>query len=172
VLTLSALVDWFTRFPALWAATGLLAGVIGTGVAAVFVFRKYGAVLTQANDKLVDIQEKQLDMMERTLQMQKEHYENEITELRKHQEVELAEAKREWQECRQLLHNKREEWTAESLRMQVTIQDLESRPDMRSLNTTLKEIVQLIKAVSSSLDKHDKSIDTRMRQFVKAVKKP
>jgi hypothetical protein len=162
--------EWFTRFPALWAGVGFVAGAIGTGVAAVLVFRKYGADLTHASDKLLGIQSKQLDMMERTLQLQREHCENEISELRKHHEQELAEAKREWQECRAMLHAKREEWNSESLKMQLTIKEFESRPDMRSLNTTMKEVVELIKAVGMSLEKHDKSIDERMKQFVKAVR--
>lgn len=167
---IATLLDWFTKFPALWVAVGFVGGAIGTGVAAIFVFNKYGDKLVQVNDKIVTQQDKQLGMMERTLGLQKEHYEGELNELRKHHEIELGDAKREWQECRTLLHAKREEWQDESLKMQLAIKEFESRPDMRTLNVTLEKVVKLIETVSNNLDKHDKSIDTRMKEFVEVVK--
>jgi gas vesicle protein len=167
---MAALLDWFTKFPALWAAGGFIIGGIATGASAIFVFNKYGDKLVQVNDKIVQAQDKQLGMMERTLGLQKEHYEGELNELRKHHEIELGDAKREWQECRTLLHAKREEWQDESLKMQLAIKEFESRPDMRTLNTTLEGVVLLIKTVSENLDKHDKSIDARMKEFVEAVR--
>lgn len=163
---LLTLLEWFAKFPALWAIVGALA----TGVAAVFVFNKYGDKLIQVNDKIVIQQDKQLAMQERTLNMQKDHYEGEINELRKHHTLELNEAKREWQECRTILHDERKKWNAESLNMQLAIKEFESRPDMRSLNTTMKEMVELIRGVGDSLNKHDKSIDTRMKEFIVAMK--
>lgn len=148
-------IDWFVKFPALWLAAGFIGGGAITGVVSVLVFRKYGNTLTNANDKLVGIQEKQLDMMERTLQMQKEHY-----------EAEISECKRERQEYKDTLHSKREEWNAESIKMQLLIQELESRPDMTALGTAMTEVVKLIETVAANLDKHDKSVDERMTKFM------
>jgi archaellum component FlaC len=56
--------------------------------------------------------------------------------------------------------------------MQLAIKEFESRPDMRTLNTTLEKVVELIETVSNNLDKHDKSIDERMKQFIDVVKPP
>lgn len=161
----TTLMEWFARFPALWVAVGIVVGAITTSLAAIIVFRKYGDQLTGANDKLVGIQEKQLGMMERTMKLQKDHYEQE-----------LEECKKEREEYKNTLHAKREEWQADSTKMQLAIQDLESRPDMRVLNTTLQDVVSLIQKVADSLekvsdnlDKHDKSIDVRMQTFLKQI---
>jgi hypothetical protein len=86
----ASLLDWFTKFPALWAVAGFIFGGLATGAVSLFVFNKYGDKLVQVNDKIVTQQDKQLGMMERTLGMQKEHYEGELNELRRHHEIELA----------------------------------------------------------------------------------
>lgn len=154
--------------PTIWAGISFVFGVGLTGVAYHLVLKRYGPLqtkvlegLSKANDKLVDTQDKQLAMMERTTEMQKQHY-----------EAELAECKKERQEYKDTLHAKREEWQAESVKMQLLIQELEGRPDMTALNTTLEKVVLLIQTVSGNLDKHDKSIDERMKQFGKMIKTP
>jgi gas vesicle protein len=91
-LFISTLLDWFIKFPALWAATGFIVGGIAVAIAAVLVFRRYGTELSNASDKLLKYAEQQLRMMERTLQMQKEHY-----------DAELGECKRERQEYKDTL---------------------------------------------------------------------
>lgn len=161
--------EWLSHLPVptIWAGISFILGVGLTGIAYHLVLKRYGPLqtkvlegLSKANDKLVDTQTKQLAMMERTLQMQKEHY-----------EIELTECKKERQEYKDTLHAKRDEWQVESTKMQLLIAELEGRPNMTALNTTLEKVVMLIETVSANLDKHDKSIDLRMQQFVKTIRR-
>lgn len=169
-LTLAGLLDWFVKFPALWAVIGFVIGGIITGICAVLVFRRYGDALVQVNDKIIKQQDKQLEMMERTLKMQKEHYEAEAAETKTRYEAAIEEVKTDWQKCRQILHDERKEWNSESMKMKLLIQDLEGRPNLSTLNTTLEQIVSLVQKVGENLDKHDKSIDLRMQKFIEAIR--
>lgn len=152
---IASLLDWFVKFPALWAATGFIVGGIAVGISSVLVFRRYGDAVTKSADKLVGLQTKQLEVMERTLVRQKDHY-----------EAELEGAKDEWKACRKELHTKREEWNAESLRMQLLIADLEGRPNVTTLNETMKEVCVQLSAVAVDLREHEQQTEQRFREFM------
>lgn len=169
-LALASLLDWFVKFPALWAAAGFVVSGAITATVATLIFRKYGDDLVKINDKIVVQQDKQLAMMERTLRMQKEHYEAEAAETKTRYEAAIEEVKTDWQKCRQILHDERKEWNSESMKMKLLIQDLEGRPNLSTLNTTLEQIVSLVQKVGENLDNHDKSIDLRMQKFIEAIK--
>lgn len=156
---LADLLDWFVKFPALWAATGFIIGGIAVGIAAVLVFRRYGAELSKASDKLLDYARQQLAMMERTLNMQKEHYETEVKVITK-----------EWQECRKTLHDERKEWNADSLKMQLLIADLEGRPNVTTLNETMREVCTQLSAVALDLREHEQQTEQRFREFMNSNK--
>jgi cell shape-determining protein MreC len=108
--------------PTIWAVITFVTGATLTSIAYHLVLRRYGPLqskvlqgLAEANDKLVETQKAHVEMMERTLLMQKEHY-----------EAELKEAKEEWQACRKELHAKREEWNAEKNTTKVSTREWKS----------------------------------------------
>jgi gas vesicle protein len=151
--------DWILKFPGLWALTGFVGGGIITAIVAILVFRRYGTVLSQANDRLVEIQTKQLELMEVTLNMQKTHYEDELKTLRA-----------ERQEYKDALHASREEWNKESVRMQLTIQELESRPNMTTVGDMIRRALELLEDLVTTLNNHDKQMQEYAKDFKKANK--
>jgi gas vesicle protein len=151
--------DWILKFPGLWALTGFIGGGIITSIVAVLVFRRYGTVLSQANDRLVEIQTKQLELMEVTLNMQKTHYEDELETLRT-----------ERQEYKDALHTCRDAWNAESLKMRLTIQELESRPNMTTVGEMISRVLELLEHLVTALNNHDKQMQEYAKEFKKTIK--
>jgi hypothetical protein len=143
----TTLIEWFTRFPALWAVAGIAFSFLGAFIAVVVMFliwKKYGPKRDEMSEKLAESQKLQLDSLERTmrlqieggqssLKMQKEHYESELKECREKAERDIAAAIAEKKTAEQLLHEKRNGWQAEKLEMTALIEQLKSRPDITTL---------------------------------------
>lgn len=177
----SILIDLFTKFPALWAGVGIIAGAFVTSIISVMVFNRFGAAMTASAEKMVELQKYQIEMHEKTLVMQKTHYEGELNELRLKHNAELCDAKEEWQKCRKELHDRRNEWNIESTKLQLLIHDLETRPDMTSLGKLIESVTHLIENIAqklelviTKLDEHDDEVEKRqakyMEQLVKVIK--
>lgn len=144
--------------PTFWAT---ITFVVGAGVSAaigVIALKKYGPLQTKALEGLVKVYEKQIDAHARALVLQKEHYEEELRIMRQERD-----------EYKRTLHECRDEWHAESLKMKLMIAELEGRPDLSGLNATLIDVVKLIQQVANNLENHEKSAEIRMNEFLKAA---
>lgn len=152
-----------------------------TAIVSVMVFHRFGLSMTASAEKMVELQKYQIEMHEKTLVMQKTHYEGELNELRIKHKSEVEESKNEWLKCRKELHDRRDEWQDESTKMQILIHDLENRPDMTSLGKVLESVTHLIESVVAKLElvinnlnKHDAQVQTRqekyMTELVKLIK--
>lgn len=190
--------EWFEKFPALWGAVGGIAGAILTGIAAVFVFRQFGARITKASDVLVDLQTKQLASMERamvlqqqqsdrSLQMQKDHYDAELGETRRKAEQDLGTMTEERNTYRQTLHDERGELGNQLTEAKLKIKELESRPDLTSLlefetksderreifygklGMTMGKMSGLLDSLVGAQEENDRKAVERMQAFVEPV---
>lgn len=192
------LLDWFAKFPALWALAGLLVGGVVTAVVAILIGRKFGAQVTKSADVLVKLQEKQLKSMgdamilqqqlsDRAMAQQKEHYDAELAETRRKAEVDLKTMTDERNTYRTTLHAERNDLGAQLTEAKLQIERLEARPDLTSLlefeqesdkrresfyttlGGTMKKLVELIGNVGNALAEHDKKTVERMQSFIEPV---
>lgn len=194
----ATLMDWLTKFPALFALAGAFLGSIATCVVGWLVLRRYGPATGEARKELVELQKQQLETLKSTtkmqldsqtstLAMQKEHYETEHAETRRKYEADIVELKAKCQTAEDNLHTKRNEWNAEQLKLALENEQLKARPDVTSLfefekksderresfyttmGETMGKMAKVLDGVSLRLEEHDSGLDKRMQEFVQPV---
>lgn len=197
MLAISVL-EWFTKFPALWAVVGLVVGGFVTTVVSILINRKFGEQVTKSTNVLVDIQAKQLASMEKALEMQKtlsdgalamqkDHYDAELTETRRKAAVDLETMTEERNTYRTTLHDERNVLGTQLTEAKLKIAELEARPDLTSLlefeqksderresfykrlGDTMETMSKALKAVTDALAEHDAKTVERMKAFIEPV---
>lgn len=144
--------------PTIWAWITFVVGAGITAIVGVIALKKYGPLQTKALEGLVKVYEKQIDAHGRAITMQKEHYEEELRIMRQERD-----------EYKRTLHECRDEWHAESLKMKLLIAELEGRPDLSGLNATLIDVVKLIQQVAHNLELHEQRAEDRMTNFLSLI---
>lgn len=140
----TTIMEWFTRFPALFAFAGGTIGVIVSVVIFWLILKKFGPAEKAATGRLMDLQQKQLSTMEATtalqikaqtdaLAMQKGHYDEELHEVRSKAEADVKEARTRADLAEEHLHTKRNEWNNSQLALTVEAEQLRARPDLGTL---------------------------------------
>jgi chromosome segregation ATPase len=159
------ILELLRTFPSLWATFGLLVG----GGIMFWVAQKFGPIRNQAQGELIKsyqeqvkaasgLAEIQLNAHMVQLKMQKDHWTEELSKL---------EASRD--EYKTQSHAARNEANAYALK----IQELEMRPSVELIQTEqqafYKEMVTLMKNISTKLNSHDESIPRRIQEFQKPI---
>jgi hypothetical protein len=190
----TTLIEWFTRFPALWAVAAIVITFFSASITAVVMFliwKKYGPKRDEMSAQLAESQKLQLDSLERTmrlqieggqasLRMQKEHYESELKECREKTERDVAAVVAEKKAAEKTLHDRRNDWNTEKLAMTAEIEQLKSRPNVESLFNFEKksderreafylELGQTMSSIRDSITNHDNSVAKKIEPMMEVL---
>lgn len=163
-----SIVDFLKAFPALFAVLGLLVG----GTIMLWVTKKFGPMQNTALQQVVKTYEKQVDALNKlaetqfaahqvALQMQKDHWAEELGKMEKSRD-----------QYKQDLHTVRGELGTENTNLKLKNQELEMRPSVEVIQveqqTFYREMLDTMKSIGTELKTHDQSIDARMQPLYTA----
>ena len=170
------IVDILKAFPAIWAMVGLIVG----GGMMFIVAQKFGPIRNQAQKELLhyyqeqvkaayDLSKIQADQHMAALNMQKEHWNEE-----------LAKCEKSRDEYKANLHAVRNDLGAGCSELKLTVQELRLRPTVEGLETQqqafYKEMIglmlqhsEVLSSISKTLKEHDERIPERIRELQQPI---
>lgn len=153
---MNSVTDILRQFPAIWATIGLLAG----GGVMFIVAQKFGPMKNEALQEVVGAYKEQIVANRGLLEMQKSHY-----------EIELSDLKVERDNYRTALHGEKEAHQATLL----TVADLQSRPNLDKVyegqQAFFEKNTDCMQAILEALQEHDSGIEDRTKQIIEPVVK-
>jgi enoyl-[acyl-carrier-protein] reductase (NADH) len=162
--------EWFARFPALWAFTGTVIGGILTSIAWWLVYRRVGTFISNEMAGLAEIHKQQVASQRDLLEMENQRHEAQVKTLLEKHEIDVLRLTNEREKVRDEKHTAAQEWGVKSLEYQLKIQELENRPDLSSLSELLTRNTSVMEGIAHSIEQHDNKIDERMKQYLEPVR--
>lgn len=143
--------SWLQSVPIFSGLVGAILGAVLTGIVWILVQRRYGSALANASNNLVKITEQQVTALERTLQVQKDHYEAQALETKSKYEKDLLESKARGDDYEKRLHDRRNEWMAKELAMTEELAQLRERPDLGTLKSLVEAGISQSAGIASTI---------------------
>ncbi len=165
---MSEFITLLREFPAVWA-------IVGSTISAVIVFvvaRRFTPIYSSAVKDLSAVYKLQIEGHERALQMQKTHWENELS----YQRTAFASLQTERDDYRTKLHEERTAHQATTL----LLADAQARPNVEQvykgqqefffkMSKYMEEQTDTMKAIHKSLVDHDNGVEKRTSDVVQKV---
>jgi hypothetical protein len=149
-----SIIEILKQFPAIFAALGILGG----GIAMFFVMLKFGPMRHQAQTELIDAYKEKDKVTKDLLVMQKDHYDNELSEI-----------KSEKEDYKSKLHAEKEAHQATLF----TVADLQARPNVDKVYEGQQEFFRkntdCMQALLKMVQEHDASIEDRTKAIIQPV---
>jgi hypothetical protein len=147
------------EFPAIWIVVGAFGAIVGATFWYLTFGKKLNPMFGKAIDDITKLHEAQIASHERTLKMQKDHYSEEI-----------ADIKAERDKYRESLHKERNDHQECKNR----IIELEARPNVESVSKSQREffpvLISTMQEMHTALIKHDQSIERRTAEIIEPIR--
>lgn len=157
---IATFIEWASRLPmpTIWAGVSLVLGALITLFVVWSVNRKFGPLQKTALTGLVEAQKAQVALTRESLVMQKDHY-----------ELELSEMKKERDNYRAALHSEKEAHQA----VLLTVADLQARPNVDKVydgqQTFFQKNTETMQAILNLIREHDSTIEERTLKIIEPV---